>query len=334
MKKILSLLMVVFMLSVCMVPAFAAGVTVTAGTATGEAGDEVSVTFTIPETTFATFAGTVTYDSSALTLKSLTGGAACPGTFVGNANNGMVSNLGFADETKSGVLFTATFTIKEGAEAGFYSVGFDIINFTKADTSSVDAAAVAGSVTVKADAPTHEHSWTCKHDDTHHWDECSCGETKNKDTHKASDWQIEEEGHWWGCIVGGCGYNSEIEPHDWNDGVVTTEPTVDAEGVKTFTCTVCEATKTEAIEKLPAPVVTPEPTPVVTPEPTDDPEPTEKPADPTDPTEKPADPTEKPANTDKSPKTSGEIGFFVMVGVMTLCAAAVVVLLASKKTSK
>lgn len=39
--------------------------------------------------------------------------------------------------------------------------------------------------------------------------------------------------------------------HAWNEGVVTKEPTADAEGVKTFTCTACGAEKTEAIAKLP-----------------------------------------------------------------------------------
>ena len=38
--------------------------------------------------------------------------------------------------------------------------------------------------------------------------------------------------------------------HTWDDGVVTTEPTVDSEGVKTYTCSVCGETKTEAIAKL------------------------------------------------------------------------------------
>ena len=40
--------------------------------------------------------------------------------------------------------------------------------------------------------------------------------------------------------------------HNWGEGVVTTEPTVDAEGVKTFTCE-CGETKTEAIAKLDPP---------------------------------------------------------------------------------
>ena len=35
--------------------------------------------------------------------------------------------------------------------------------------------------------------------------------------------------------------------HEWDDGVVTTEPTCEDTGVKTYTCAVCHATKTEEI---------------------------------------------------------------------------------------
>ena len=38
--------------------------------------------------------------------------------------------------------------------------------------------------------------------------------------------------------------------HVWDDGVVTQEPTAAAEGVKTFTCTVCGEKRTESIAKL------------------------------------------------------------------------------------
>ena len=38
--------------------------------------------------------------------------------------------------------------------------------------------------------------------------------------------------------------------HQWDAGVVTTQPTIGKEGVKTFTCTVCKETKTETIDKL------------------------------------------------------------------------------------
>ena len=38
--------------------------------------------------------------------------------------------------------------------------------------------------------------------------------------------------------------------HQWNEGVVTKEPTATESGIKTFTCKVCQATKTEDIPKV------------------------------------------------------------------------------------
>ncbi len=40
------------------------------------------------------------------------------------------------------------------------------------------------------------------------------------------------------------------DAHSWNEGAVTTEPTLEAEGVMTFTCMACALTRTEAIDKL------------------------------------------------------------------------------------
>ena len=39
--------------------------------------------------------------------------------------------------------------------------------------------------------------------------------------------------------------------HQWDKGVVTTAPTSEKKGVRTYTCTVCRAVRTEAIDKLP-----------------------------------------------------------------------------------
>ena len=38
--------------------------------------------------------------------------------------------------------------------------------------------------------------------------------------------------------------------HHWNDGIITTEPTSILEGVKTYTCIYCGATKTEPVRPL------------------------------------------------------------------------------------
>ncbi len=40
--------------------------------------------------------------------------------------------------------------------------------------------------------------------------------------------------------------------HDWDEGVITTPPTTESEGVKTYTCTFCGENKTESIPTLPS----------------------------------------------------------------------------------
>ncbi len=70
----------------------------------------------------------------------------------------------------------------------------------------------------------HEHSfntyWT--YDETNHWHEANCGHD----------------------IVSG------TSVHNWDSGQVTEQPTHIQSGTRTFTCTVCNATKTEAIPTL------------------------------------------------------------------------------------
>ena len=43
---------------------------------------------------------------------------------------------------------------------------------------------------------------------------------------------------------------AEVHNHTWNDGKVTTAPTCTVAGVKTFTCTTCNETKTEPVDAL------------------------------------------------------------------------------------
>lgn len=42
--------------------------------------------------------------------------------------------------------------------------------------------------------------------------------------------------------------------HIWNSGIVVNEPTTTSAGIREYCCTVCGATKTEAIPQLPVPV--------------------------------------------------------------------------------
>lgn len=71
-------------------------------------------------------------------------------------------------------------------------------------------------------------------------------------SHKAvTEWSKDAENHWHVCTAGD-GEVLDKAAHDWDEGKVTTAPTVEKEGVKTYTCKVCKATKTEAVTKLPA----------------------------------------------------------------------------------
>lgn len=61
-------------------------------------------------------------------------------------------------------------------------------------------------------------------------------------------WQSDDTGHWHKC--GNCDAVTDPVRHNWGSGKVTTEPTEDNEGVRTYTCMMCYRTKTEKIDKL------------------------------------------------------------------------------------
>ena len=127
---------------------------------------------------------------------------------------------------------------------------------------------------IDVDDNTHKHVCSvCQKEETaaHKWDggmittqpTCNadgvktytCSECKGTKTetvkatgeHTYGDWtKVDEKTHKHVCT--GCGVASETANHTWDGGKVTTQPTCNAEGVKTFTCTGCEATRTEPVE--------------------------------------------------------------------------------------
>ena len=73
---------------------------------------------------------------------------------------------------------------------------------------------------------------------------------KSDHTHKPSQkYAYDETEHWKTCTE--CSEKLDPEKHSFDEGVVTTQPTTESEGVRTYTCTVCGYEKTESIEKLP-----------------------------------------------------------------------------------
>ena len=135
-------------------------------------------------------------------------------------------------------------------------------------------------VTWSKDNDFHWHAATCEHTDLvkdkaeHIWEDglviiepthlkegtilqtCSvCGAQKAVSVqaigeHAYSEsWTSDEENHWHAAT---CGHDlvSDEGKHSWDSGTITTEPTHLTTGVRTFTCTVCGAKRTEAVPVL------------------------------------------------------------------------------------
>lgn len=73
----------------------------------------------------------------------------------------------------------------------------------------------------------------------------------NQHTHTFSDeWSSDDTYHWHAAT---CEHQEEVKDkaeHTWGDPVVTKAPTCTEDGVQTYTCTVCDHTKTEPIDPL------------------------------------------------------------------------------------
>lgn len=124
-----------------------------------------------------------------------------------------------------------------------------------------------------------EHNWgiTWQTDSTRHWHSCSiCNGKDNIVNHSGGTatctekaicegcslpygntlghdftgdtWQTDADHHWKKCSR--CDVTDTESPHEWNSGKVTTQPTCTTAGQKTYTCTVCSATKVETLDAL------------------------------------------------------------------------------------
>ena len=119
---------------------------------------------------------------------------------------------------------------------------------------------------------THTYSTTWSHDASEHWHQCTqdghtdvadkaahtydndadttcnvCGYERPAHDHAATAWSSDATYHWHDCTVSGRGEQFDKAEHTWNEGTITTDATFTRDGEKTYTCTVCQKTKTETV---------------------------------------------------------------------------------------
>ena len=118
----------------------------------------------------------------------------------------------------------------------------------------------------------HSFSTEWTSDTTDHWHKCAnCNEVSDKAAHVYDNdvdatcntcgyeraahtahtagtvWENDETNHWHVCTASGCEEKLDTAAHTWNAGEITTPATFTSDGVKTYTCTVCEKAKTETV---------------------------------------------------------------------------------------
>ncbi len=85
-----------------------------------------------------------------------------------------------------------------------------------------------------------------------------CDEHENTDP-DWSDWTDDENGMTHTRVDNNDPDNTQTEEHLWDDGRVTVPPSATSNGTRTYTCTVCRATRDEIISKLTAPEIITQP---------------------------------------------------------------------------
>ena len=224
MKKLLSMLIVLVMLcGLLVLSASAAGNgSMSMSSASGNRGDTVTLSVNLNSNPgLVTMTIKVSYDTSVLELINVSD----PGLLVGshlNTNYGSPYTISWVDfaattnNTKTGTIATFTFKIKDNAAIGDSTVSLQFVDSYDTDYNENSFSASSGRVTVVCN---HSYGDWTKADDNNHKRVCSI------------------------CS------KEETASHTWNSGTVTQEPTCKDEGVKTYTCTTCNGTKTESVAK-------------------------------------------------------------------------------------
>ena len=137
---------------------------------------------------------------------------------------------------KENAFVSHTFTDGKGKGAIYGAAGATTVN-TNYYADGIDHLVEATNVTEGASTECYKKNETT-------------GVTAYENHSYSTAWTSDTNDHWHTCL--NCGSVTGKAAHVWNNGSVTTQPTTTTTGVKTYTCTTCNATKTETIAKLPS----------------------------------------------------------------------------------
>ena len=218
MKKSITLLLCLFLISTLVLSVSAAGsahMSISRSTGTVHRGDTFTLTVSLSNDQAIASAGLVLdYDSSVFEILP-------PPESTCNVANTTFEDVGYdksstfavqPDAIINGTIFTLAIKVKDNAPFGTYSFGG--VARLECAGSAVNCTVSGTTVTV---ACRHSFGAASKADGTTHKMTCSvCGESKQ-------------------------------DPHTWNQGTVTKNPTCKNTGTKLVKCTACSAEKTESI---------------------------------------------------------------------------------------
>lgn len=217
MKKIaisLICLVLIFSLSVSALADQTVNVSSKTSATTIKIGDTVTVTVSLDSAAeFKSMALTPMYDENVFEVVS--GEWILSGAMIASFDNKNAAIAYTTAVNKSGEVFKYTLKVKDNATL-------------KDTTIKTEAVIKNGSTVISSTASVTSIKVICK-------------------THSYSDWaNADSKNHKHTCTA--CD-TAELAVHTWNSGTVTKAASCKEEGIKTFTCTVCGATKTEAIAK-------------------------------------------------------------------------------------
>lgn len=215
MKKIISLLVCLVLVFSLSISAFAAGSAKVNSDASADVikvGDTVVVTVSLSDCApFKSMALTPNFDKNVFEIVS--GEWLLYGAALSNFN-GTSAAIAYSNAVeKSGDIFKYVLKVKDNATLKNTTIKTDAV--IKNGAASVES--TAGSATVKVICKNHSFGAWSKADNNNHKHTCTA-----------------------------CG-TAESSAHTWNGGTITKAATCKETGVKTYTCTVCNATKTETI---------------------------------------------------------------------------------------